>query len=432
MKKITALLLAVVMTLSLVACGGSSTTAETPSTDSSSSEETAGLAGTKLEIATQQEGDKLDRLKEVIADFEAETGIEVTLTTYSSSDYESVMKTRMASGELPDVWETHGWSRLRYGEYLYPVNDEPWYQYHTDAAKGVLEGDSDTGYALCLSTTVSGVICNKTLAEKLGIDVYAIKTFADLEEACQIAIDAGVVPFVNYNDAGDLASWAGLFTSYDDSLYHDGEAQLNGTYDWESYMSVLEWFAKMLDMGCFWEDRATMDNTDEAERMATGKSLFSICDGTGYAERAYNMNTDNEIVCIAAPAITEGSSQYIFVGENYAIGAWKDSKNLEGARAYLAYIAENGSPLCERAPGLTTIEGNPDTFGYISSMDCLEHYPDVTFVNLWDREYMPSGMWGVFGEAVGMLYADHSPENLVKIQSFLKDNYNEKYAAANG
>ena len=431
MKRTIALLLAAVMTLSLVACG-SKTATETPSTDSSAPTETSNLAGTKLEIATRLEAEKLDNLKSVIAAFEEETGVEVTLTAYTDADYESALKTRMASGELPDVFETHGWSRLRYGEYLYPVNDEPWYANQTEAAKGVLEGDGGVAYALCIAMNVSGLVCNKTLADSLGIDVYEIKTYADLEEACKIAIDAGIVPFVNYSDAGDLATWAGQFTSYDDALYPEAEAQLNGTYNWESYMSVLEWFAKMLDMGCFWEDRSTMDSTDEAERMATNKSLFSICDGTSYAERAYNMNPDNEIVLIAAPAITESASQYIFTGEAYAIGAWKDSKNLEAARAYLAFCAENGTPLCDRAPAITTVDGNHESYAYQASMTALEHYPDVKFVNLWDREYMPSGMWGVFAEAVGMLYADHSPENLVAIQSFLRDNYNEKYAAAHG
>ena len=35
--------------------------------------------------------------------------------------------------------------------------------------------------------------------------------------------------------------------------------------------------------------------------------------------------------------------------------------------------------------------------------ETMEHYPDAIYVNLWDREYMPSGMWATFGEAVGML-----------------------------
>ena len=73
-------------------------------------------------MATRTSGKSNELLTALIAQFKEETGIEVVLTAYNADDYESALKTRMASNELPDVWETHGWSRLRYGEYLYPVN----------------------------------------------------------------------------------------------------------------------------------------------------------------------------------------------------------------------------------------------------------------------------------------------------------------------
>ena len=38
-------------------------------------------------------------------------------------------------------------------------------------------------------------------------------------------------------------------------------------------------------------------------------------------------------------------------------------------------------------------------------------------------------MWGVFGDAVNQFYADWSDENIESILSFLKTNYDEKYAA---
>ena len=37
------------------------------------------------------------------------------------------MKTRMASGDLPDIWVTHGWSVMRYSEYMEPLEDQDWY-----------------------------------------------------------------------------------------------------------------------------------------------------------------------------------------------------------------------------------------------------------------------------------------------------------------
>lgn len=70
-------------------------------------------------------GDTLSAYKQVIADFESETGVKVTLDEYGD-DYESTMKTRMASNDLPDIFETHGWSLIRYKEYLTDLSGEAW------------------------------------------------------------------------------------------------------------------------------------------------------------------------------------------------------------------------------------------------------------------------------------------------------------------
>lgn len=56
----------------------------------------------------------------------AETGVQVDLIT-PGSEGEAQLKTMMASNSLPDVWMTHGWSLLRYSEYLKVVNDQPWF-----------------------------------------------------------------------------------------------------------------------------------------------------------------------------------------------------------------------------------------------------------------------------------------------------------------
>ena len=68
---------------------------------------TTDFSGKEIEIATYLTGDTLEAYKEVIAGFESETGVKVTLDEYGE-DYENTMKIRMASNDLPDVFETHG------------------------------------------------------------------------------------------------------------------------------------------------------------------------------------------------------------------------------------------------------------------------------------------------------------------------------------
>ena len=83
-------------------------------------------------------------------------------------------------------------------------------------------------------------------------------------------------------------------------------------------------------------------------------------------------------------------------------------------------------------PCVEGLEGDSSDYAVQVATATQEKFPDAIYVNFWDREYMPSGMWGVYGEAAGMLCANWSAENLVVINEFLKTNYNEKYAAAHG
>ena len=111
------------------------------------------------------------------------------------------------------------------------------------------------------------------------------------------------------------------------------------------------------------------------------------------------------------------------------------AEKLDAARAWLSFLSENGGELAQSYSGISCISTAPrneDDYGASAGYDVLDKYTDVEFVNMWDREYMPSGMWGSFGEAAGMFYADNSEENLVAIKDFLHDNYHEKYAAAHG
>ena len=139
MKKILALILAALMVLTMVACAAKAepaadaeqtTTTEpaeetTPEETAPAAEETTeepAVGGTISVFATSYTDAKLEMFQEIINDFTAETGIQVDLIT-PGSEGEAQLKTMMASNSLPDVWMTHGWSLLRYSEYLKVVND---------------------------------------------------------------------------------------------------------------------------------------------------------------------------------------------------------------------------------------------------------------------------------------------------------------------
>ena len=130
MKKTIAALLCASMFVTLAACGvstdtgdGSTTGASGMSTDtgteSSAGTDSTGkdFSGESIEVAVRYTGSTLDTFTELTNKFENESGCKVEITSYGQDDYENSLKTRMASNTLPDVFETHGWSILRYKEY---------------------------------------------------------------------------------------------------------------------------------------------------------------------------------------------------------------------------------------------------------------------------------------------------------------------------
>ncbi len=143
-----------------------------------------------IEIATYLSGDTLSAYKQVIADFESETGVKVTLDEYGD-DYESTMKTRMASNDLPDIFETHGWSLIRYKEYLTDLSGEAWASELNNAALGVIKDSDDKLYALMTTGSCLGTAVNMNVCEAAGVDPWAIETWEDFNAACDKIKAAG-------------------------------------------------------------------------------------------------------------------------------------------------------------------------------------------------------------------------------------------------
>ena len=135
----------------------------------------ASVSGQSIEVATYLSGNSLAAYQQIIADFEKESGVTVVLDVYGD-DYESTMKTRMASKALPDVFETHGWSLIRYKEYLTDLSTEPWAADISNAAKGVIADTDGKFYTLMTTGSCLGIAVNVNVCEAAGVDPWAINT----------------------------------------------------------------------------------------------------------------------------------------------------------------------------------------------------------------------------------------------------------------
>jgi raffinose/stachyose/melibiose transport system substrate-binding protein len=436
-KKLFSLLLVMVMLVSLVSCDGSKTTSNSGADNNDGDNiEQVSIKGETFEVAVTYTGDRVTVFEEVIADFEEETDATVELATYGD-DYENTLKTRMASNSLPDIFQTHGWSILRYKEYLMDLRDQPWVSLYDESALGVIQDDDDSIYVLMISQLANATLVNLDVCEEAGVDPYAIYDWDDFTEACQKIKDAGFTPIATAaNNAGTLANTAGSWLNYEGAPYNETEAMLNGTYDWESYKAgPLTYLADWMSKGFYAEDVATVSDSDLQERFANNQIAFFLGNDPVWLIGAKKLNEDGNFAFIPTFAATDDSVQFVGIGEGDTFGIWKDSDNIEAAKVFLNYLTK--SEVCTKINNVTGMIGaittateNDDSYGQQLFSAMQEKYPDVFYENLWDRKYMPSGMWPIFANGAEMLFNDHSEAGVEAVKEYLHENYLDLYEAA--
>jgi len=442
MKKVLALILAALMILSLAACGGNggneSKAPETQGTEKENeSKEEGKTEGGSIEVAVTYTGDQLEVFKGLTEKFTKETGIEVVIDEYGS-DYEATMKSRMASNNLPDVFQTHGWSILRYKEYLMPLNDQPWYSDLDESGLGVIADADGTIYVLMISELVNATLVNTDVTDAAGVDIYAIHTWEDLYAACEKVKAIGKTPIGSNSGSGIFANIAGGFVTYPGEAAVDEKAQLDGTWDWQSYKTTLmDWVARTIDAGFWAEDVLTRNNDDMTQKFADGEAAFMLGNDPGFCISCLTLNPDANFALIPNFASKEGGTEEVNIGEGDTFGIWKDTKNVDQAKAFLNFMAqaENAKTMNDSTGKIASLksamaidEGYGLKMLKVFQEKCADR--DIFYDNLWDRKYMPSGMWGIFGNACNDFFQDHSPANTDAVLAYLKENYDDLYEEA--
>ena len=175
MKKFLALILALVMSLSLVACGGGSNDAQGSGDDA-----TATGKVYYLNFKPEQDEDWQNLAKA----YTEETGVPVTVVTAASGTYEETLMADMAKTDAPTLFQVNG-----------PVGLANWKDYCYDLSSSAVYGElTSDNYALKEDGTVYGIayviesyglITNTTLLEKAGYTTDDIKSFADLKKVAE-------------------------------------------------------------------------------------------------------------------------------------------------------------------------------------------------------------------------------------------------------
>lgn len=111
------------------------------------------------------------------------------------NDAQTVLKTRLFGGEAPDIMMLQSYSTVfEYAKegFLADLTNESFMNNVVNAAKKSVTYNGKV-YALPLDMAGIGVIYNKDLFEKLGLEIP--KTYSELKNVCKVISDNGYTPF---------------------------------------------------------------------------------------------------------------------------------------------------------------------------------------------------------------------------------------------
>ncbi len=292
MKKLIAMLLALVMVFGLVACGGSEPAAtEAPKTDAPAAEAPATEApaapeatGKVFWLNFKPESD--EALQTLAKMYTEETGVPVKVVTAASGTYNETLTAEMDKGDAaPTIFVVGNNAAVQtWGEYCYDLaGTEIEAEMNGDAYK-LYDADGklcSLGYCY----ECYGIIVNLDLLAKAGYEKDYIKNFATLKEVAEdVHARAAELGFDAFTSAGMDGSSSWRYTGH----------LINAAYYWESVDEPENWvvcppaikgtymdnFKQLYDLMVVNSatDRATLANGgfDAGAEFANGEALFYV------------------------------------------------------------------------------------------------------------------------------------------------------------
>ena len=399
------------------------------------------ISASALELAYNLSTEDLANFKDMIAEFSEESGIEVSIYE-GGSDYEALMKTRMSSGDLPDMWVTHGWSLIRYSEYMMDLSDQDWVANIDSGLKSVITNADGELFILPITQAVCALNYNEDVLEAAGVEPTSIHTWTDFDAACQAILDntdakpLGICMTDSYNSYALECIFPTLYTD-EGVAENKGEALNEGSFDWSTEgLEPFEMLADWANKGYFNEDMLSGQRDDVVKAMAAGQIGFML-NSTNCIPTILAFDPEANIGILPVPASVDGAPSGFYVGEgNFScFGVYKDTEYEEECKTLLQFLArpENATKITQwdgGIPALDTIELDETTqaaYTTVKYKRAQEWFDgSLCYDNFFDRQYLPSGMWSVMKDASStLLSADDPAEAVQDAADIMSENYND-------
>lgn len=377
MKRTLALLLALIMVLSLTACGSSeapaaSTSAAAPAADSGDQP----VSGKITYLTNRTDLDTDGTYEALIAKFN-EKYPDVKVEVQSITDYAGELATRMQTTEygdvlmIPDAVPSSAFSK-----YFEPFGTVE--ELSDKYQEGYLYSKWYDGqvYGLAYMCTVQGIVYNKAVFEKAGITTLPKTPDEFLDCLQKIKDNTDAIPYyTNANSGWTLDQWEdhtfGTITGNANYKNNDLPNDKAAFEEGSSHYVVAKLLNDIVSKGlceadpttCDWEASKLMLNNGEIGCMVLGSWAISQMKEAG--------EHGDDVSYMPFPYSVDGK-QYATSGTDYCYAINKNTKNMAAAKAFVQFMVEE-SGLALAQGGISLLKDDP-------MPDGLENFADVTFV----------------------------------------------------
>ena len=353
----------------LVACGSSS---------SSSS------SVTEVEFFSQKP-EMQATLQEIVDDYnKSQDEVKVTLT--SVPDAGTVLKTRIANGEAPDVINIYpqnadfkGWAAD--GQFVDLTDESDILGNLNEGAAEAYAVDSKI-YNVPLTTNVSGIYYNKDAFDKLGIEVP--KSLAEFQDIVKKIKDDGQTPFAEalgdpwtVNGFAQLA-WiqsAGSPQAANDYLRFSDKGAIKSdevTKNVAAYLDLLAGNGQSNSDGALYADTVAVFAEGKALMMANGSWALTVIK---------QQEPDFEVGFFPMPGLTADAPVMTVGAADMAVSISADSKNVDASKDFVKYLSST-----EAMQKYYDVDGSPTSVKGIDTEGKFEELADVAALAFTDQQ----------------------------------------------
>ena len=435
MKKLIALLLALVMVFALCACGAKEEApAAAPAEEAAAPAEEA-AAGSVYYLNFKPEQDQA--WQDLAAKYTAETGVPVTVLTAASGTYEETLMAEMGKSEAPTMFQVNGPVGLaNWIDYCYDLSGSELYSHLTSDSFALTEDGAVYGIAYVIESY--GIIANKALLAEAGYAVEDINSFETLKAVAEdITARSAELGFAAFSSAGMDGSSDWRFKTHLANLpiYFEYQAdgigtttEIKGDY-LDNYRAI--WDLYINNSTCDPAELSAKTGDDSRNEFLNGEAVFFQNGSWEYGSlSAVYADEDLAMIPIYVGAGDEAKQGLCTGTENYwCVNKDADQADIDATLAFMNWCVTEGAEDMANAMGFvipfdTAVE-SPNLFVKQDVAYTAEGKNPVS----WNFPTMPSEEWknGV-GSALTAYAADQSDDNWAAVVAAFVDGWASEYA----